>query len=53
MMEGMGFVFMIKFRLVMMKFSSAKAICILPVTAVVYLRREYSFPIVKVCSVPP
>lgn len=52
-MKVMGFVFVIKFRLVMMKFSSARAICILAMAAVVYLRREYSFPTAKVSSVPP
>jgi len=52
-MKAMGFVFVINFRLVMMKFSSTRAICIFPVAAVVYLRKEYSFPIVEVYSVSP
>lgn len=47
-MKVMGFVFMIKFRLNMMKFSSATAISIFSIAAVVCLREEYSFPAVKV-----
>lgn len=37
----MGFVFMIKFQLVLMKFSGEKAICIFPMVPLLYLNREY------------
>lgn len=40
-MKVMAFFFVIKFELVLMKFSSVKAICIFPMAALLYLRREY------------
>lgn len=49
----MGFVFVIMFRPVMMKFSSARAINIFSYEYVVYLGMEYSFSTVKVSSVAP